>query len=307
MGEGAAIEAGERIYAIGDVHGRLDLLADLLGMIRRDQAGRPEARVRVILLGDVTAEQLRSLDADATDKIEKQVARGAGLMVLGGYVNLGNGGWRGIEAMERMLPVDLSETEQYDKPVSMQPTADGLRLAKYLFRLDDNPDLYKTWAKLAKLDGRKVNCGKRPTVLNSNFDSWGGAFPGFLILNTKKITGLSTAVKLYVYSHECGHQFEAFESIKADPQRVCPSCQKERLRRKIGPGAAILFKGSGFYQTDYRSESYKKRAKEEKAPSTPAPTNGQGAPESSSASSTPGSAATKSETSKPASGGSTSS
>jgi serine/threonine protein phosphatase 1 len=53
MGEAAAIEPGERIYAIGDVHGRLDLLADLLGMIRRDQAGRPEARVRVILLGDV--------------------------------------------------------------------------------------------------------------------------------------------------------------------------------------------------------------------------------------------------------------
>ena len=67
-----------------------------------------------------------------------------------------------------------------------------------------------------KIDGRTVNCGKRPTVLNSNFDSWGGAFPGFLILNTKKITGLSTAVKLYVYSHECGHQFEGPDESKAD-------------------------------------------------------------------------------------------
>ena len=67
-----------------------------------------------------------------------------------------------------------------------------------------------------KIDGRTVNCGKRPTVLNSNFDSWGGAFPGFLILNTKKITGLSTAVKLYVYSHECGHQFEGPDETKAD-------------------------------------------------------------------------------------------
>ena len=60
---------------------------------------------------------------------------------------------------------------------------------------------------------------------------------------------------------DCKHEFEAFESIKADPQRVCPSCQKETLRRKIGAGAAILFKGSGFYLTDYRSDSYKKAAK----------------------------------------------
>jgi hypothetical protein len=67
-----------------------------------------------------------------------------------------------------------------------------------------------------KVDGRTVNCGKRPTVLNSYFDSWGGAFPGFLILNTKKINGLSTAVKLYVYSHECGHQFEGPDETKAD-------------------------------------------------------------------------------------------
>jgi hypothetical protein len=67
-----------------------------------------------------------------------------------------------------------------------------------------------------KIDGKTVTCGKRPTVLNSNFDSWGGAFPGFLILNTKKITGLSTAVKLYIYSHECGHQFEGPDETKAD-------------------------------------------------------------------------------------------
>jgi hypothetical protein len=67
-----------------------------------------------------------------------------------------------------------------------------------------------------KIDGRTVNCGKRPTVLNSYFDSWGGGFPGFLILNTKKINGLSTAVKLYVYSHECGHQFEGPDETKAD-------------------------------------------------------------------------------------------
>jgi hypothetical protein len=66
------------------------------------------------------------------------------------------------------------------------------------------------------LDGKSVNCGKRPTVLNPNFDSWGGAFPGFLILNNKKINGLSTQVKLYIYSHECGHQFVGADETKAD-------------------------------------------------------------------------------------------
>jgi putative FmdB family regulatory protein len=62
----------------------------------------------------------------------------------------------------------------------------------------------------------------------------------------------------------CGHEFEAFESIKADPQTECPQCREAKLRRKIGAGAAIIFKGSGFYQTDYRSESYKKSAAADK-------------------------------------------
>ena len=67
-----------------------------------------------------------------------------------------------------------------------------------------------------KIDGQPVNCGTRPTVLNPKFDSWGGAFPGFLIMNTAKIKGLSTQVKLYIYSHECGHQFIGASETKAD-------------------------------------------------------------------------------------------
>src|SRR5262245_64857032 len=55
-----------------------------------------------------------------------------------------------------------------------------------------------------KIDGVPVTCGKRPTVMNPNFDSWGGAFPGFMILNNKKIIGLSTQTKIYIYSHESG-------------------------------------------------------------------------------------------------------
>ena len=58
----------------------------------------------------------------------------------------------------------------------------------------------------------------------------------------------------------CDHRFEEFQRITAKPLRKCPECGKLKLRRLIGPGAAIIFKGSGFYQTDYRSESYKKAA-----------------------------------------------
>ena len=65
----------------------------------------------------------------------------------------------------------------------------------------------------------------------------------------------------------CKHEFEAFESIKSQPQTDCPECKAPKLRRKIGPGAAILFKGSGFYKTDYRSDSYKSAAKAEKSSS----------------------------------------
>jgi putative FmdB family regulatory protein len=68
----------------------------------------------------------------------------------------------------------------------------------------------------------------------------------------------------------CRHQFEAFHSMKAEPLQKCPECGRKKLRRMIGPGAAIVFKGSGFYQTDYRSESYKKGAAAEKSASTPA-------------------------------------
>jgi putative FmdB family regulatory protein len=59
----------------------------------------------------------------------------------------------------------------------------------------------------------------------------------------------------------CGHRFEEFQSMKDEPLRQCPECRKKKLRRLLGTGAAILFKGSGFYQTDYRSDSYKSAAK----------------------------------------------
>lgn len=69
---------------------------------------------------------------------------------------------------------------------------------------------------------------------------------------------------------KCGHTWEAFQSIKAEPLKKCPECKKNSASRVIGPGAAILFKGSGFYLTDYRSDSYKKAAEADKKAAEPA-------------------------------------
>jgi len=62
----------------------------------------------------------------------------------------------------------------------------------------------------------------------------------------------------------CGHAFELFQSMTDSVKKTCPECGKKKLRRLIGAGGAIVFKGSGFYKTDYRSDSYKKGAEADK-------------------------------------------
>ena len=66
------------------------------------------------------------------------------------------------------------------------------------------------------------------------------------------------------YEYECtacGHEFERFESMNAKPDKSCPNCNKKKAQRLISGGGGLLFKGSGFYCTDYRSSSYKSAAK----------------------------------------------
>jgi len=72
---------------------------------------------------------------------------------------------------------------------------------------------------------------------------------------------------------KCGHQFEKFQSISAKPLTVCPeeACPSKKwgkgsVKRAISGGAGLIFKGSGFYITDYRSDKYKEAAKKESAP-----------------------------------------
>jgi putative FmdB family regulatory protein len=80
----------------------------------------------------------------------------------------------------------------------------------------------------------------------------------------------------YVCS-KCGHEFEKFQPIADKPLAKCPEdlCGQKRwgrgtVKRKIGGGAGLIFKGSGFYITDYRSEGYKTAAKKESESSKPA-------------------------------------
>ncbi len=63
----------------------------------------------------------------------------------------------------------------------------------------------------------------------------------------------------------CGHEFELFQSMSDSVKKKCPECSKLALERLIGTGAAVLFKGGGFYETDYRSDSYKKAAEADKS------------------------------------------
>ena len=73
------------------------------------------------------------------------------------------------------------------------------------------------------------------------------------------------------YDYECtscGHAFQAFHSITADPIEKCPECKKKKVQRLIGSGSGIIFRGSGFYTTDYRSKEYKEKARKEASDSS---------------------------------------
>lgn len=81
------------------------------------------------------------------------------------------------------------------------------------------------------------------------------------------------------YDYECdacGHALEVFQGINDPVQKKCPECGKNKLKRLFGTGAAIVFKGSGFYQTDYRSEGYKKAVAAETKTKTDAKSSDKG-------------------------------
>lgn len=96
----------------------------------------------------------------------------------------------------------------------------------------------------------------------------------------------------------CGHKFELFQSMTEPVKRKCPKCGALKLKRLVGIGAGVIFKGSGFYETDYRSESYKKAADAEKSAATPAKEGDSSAKSESKSSDATDSKPAKSETKK---------
>jgi hypothetical protein len=77
------------------------------------------------------------------------------------------------------------------------------------------------------LDGFKLHCGQRPTVLDNNLDDYGAAYPGFLILNPKLLAKVSKPVKFWIHAHECGHQFRGPDEETAD----CFAVQRGRRQK----------------------------------------------------------------------------
>lgn len=72
------------------------------------------------------------------------------------------------------------------------------------------------------------------------------------------------------YSYECQncrHTFDIFQKITDEPQKICPDCKNPSLKRLISAGIGLIFKGSGFYITDYRSKEYREKSQQEKEPS----------------------------------------
>lgn len=115
-----------------------------------------------------------------------------------------------------------------------------------------------------KLDNSRVVCGHRPTVLDSTLDDYGAAYPGFLIMNPRLLAKVSMPVKLWIYSHECGHQFRGPDEETAD----CFAVQRgrrqgwltpeglEEVCQFIAPAKGDSMHLSGSYRCEYMRKCY---------------------------------------------------
>jgi uncharacterized membrane protein len=123
----------------------------------------------VIILGDVTAAQLRAVSPRSLQAIERLVEQGSGLLMIGGYSSFGNSDWQGT-VLEQMLPIDMDGSRgQIEEDRKMLPTQDGLRNFSYILRLTEDKDPAKAWKDLPELEGiarlRKSAKGLQETVL----------------------------------------------------------------------------------------------------------------------------------------------
>ncbi len=115
-----------------------------------------------------------------------------------------------------------------------------------------------------KLDGRRQVCGHRPTVLDNKLDDYAAAYPGFLILNPRLLSKVSTPVKQWIYAHECGHQFRGPDEETAD----CFAVQRgrrqgwltaeglEEVCNFIAPAKGDTMHLSGSHRCEYMRRCY---------------------------------------------------
>jgi hypothetical protein len=115
-----------------------------------------------------------------------------------------------------------------------------------------------------KLDGRSQVCGQRPVVVDSQLDDYGAAYPGFLIMNPRLLNKVSTPVKLWIFAHECGHQFRGPDEETAD----CFAVQRgrrqgwltpeglEEVCRFIAPAKGDSMHFSGSHRCEYMRQCY---------------------------------------------------
>ncbi|MDX2307019.1 MAG: hypothetical protein NW216_02140 [Hyphomicrobium sp.] len=115
-----------------------------------------------------------------------------------------------------------------------------------------------------RLDGRQQVCGQRPTVLDNSLDDYGAAYPGFLILNPRLLDRVSTPVKMWIYAHECGHQFRGPDEQTADCFAVQRGRRQGWLTREgleevcafISPAKGDSMHFSGSYRCEYMRQCY---------------------------------------------------
>lgn len=114
------------------------------------------------------------------------------------------------------------------------------------------------------LDGYRQFCGQRPTVIDNNLDDYGAAYPGFLIFNSKLLEKVPTPVKLWIYAHECGHQFRGPDEQTADCFAVQRGRRQGWLKEEglkeicdfISPAKGDVMHFSGSYRCEYMRQCF---------------------------------------------------
>jgi hypothetical protein len=116
--------------------------------------------------------------------------------------------WSILVAAMCAVPASITLSADYT-PSGETPTAED-----YVAHIGGKATIVESGDLL--LGGRRAACGVRPVVLDSALDDYAAAYDGFIILNPSKLEGLAPAVSLWIYSHECGHQFKGPDEDEAD-------------------------------------------------------------------------------------------